>query len=150
MSESNYQLIITIVNSGYSDEVMQAATKCGARGGTVINGRGTARQEAEKAFNIVIHPDKEIIFILVAASLTNDILKAIYETVNLNSDGQGISFVCPVDNVVGLTKISAEDFVKKANEIKKQENLNSELKAELDNEKEEAHIITDAEASEYK
>lgn len=148
MSDTSYQLIITIVNSGYSDEVMKAATKCGARGGTVINGRGTARQEAEKAFNIVIHPDKEIIFILVASSLTKDILKAIYETVNLNSEGQGISFVCPVDNVVGLTKLSVEDFVKKAQEnqaVKTEEPMKEEKL-----EREEPRIITDAEASENK
>ena len=34
--KSAYALIITIVNRGYSDDVMDAARDAGARGGTVM------------------------------------------------------------------------------------------------------------------
>ena len=36
-----FEVIICIVNSGFSDEVMDAARKAGAKGGTVLRGRGT-------------------------------------------------------------------------------------------------------------
>lgn len=39
-----YDLILTVVNRGYADEVMKAAKKAGAFGGTVLN----AREEPEQ------------------------------------------------------------------------------------------------------
>ena len=62
---SNFEVILCIVNNGFSDFVMNVAKKYGARGGTVISGRGTAAKDAEKFFNITIQPEKEIVLILV-------------------------------------------------------------------------------------
>ena len=47
MKEFEYEVILCIVNSGFSDAVMDAAKEFGARGGTVIHARGTANTEAE-------------------------------------------------------------------------------------------------------
>lgn len=99
-----YELIVCIVNVGFSDAVMDAATKAGAKGGTVINARGTANKEAESLFKIKIQPEKEMVMIIVPSELRNDVLRAIYTAVGLNSPGQGIAFALPVDNVVGLAK----------------------------------------------
>lgn len=98
-----YEVIFCIVNTGFSDEVMDAAREFGARGGTVIRARGTANSEAERLFNIAIQPEKEIVMILVESKLKNDILHALYKAVGLNTPGQGIAFTMPVDDVVGLT-----------------------------------------------
>jgi len=99
---NEYELILCIVNQGFSEEVMDAAKDCGARGGTVINARGTAKSEAEALFHINISPEKEIVMILSKVDIKDDILKAIYTKVGLNSPGQGIAFSVPVDDVVGL------------------------------------------------
>ena len=99
---NEYELIICIVNQGFSEEVMQAARECGARGGTVINARGTAKAEAEEAFHISINPEKEIVLILSKSDIKDAILHAIYTKVGLNTPGQGIAFSMPVDDVVGL------------------------------------------------
>ena len=103
MSNYSHEVILCIVNSGFSDEVMDAAREFGARGGTVIRARGTASQEAEKLFNIAIQPEKEIVMILIESNLKNDILHAIYQKVGLNTPGQGIAFTLPVESVVGLS-----------------------------------------------
>ena len=103
MSNTKFEVIICIVNSGFSEEVMNAARKCGARGGTVLRGRGTANPEAESLFGIAIQPEKEIVMILVKKSLKNDILHALYTAVGLDTPGQGIAFTMPVESVVGLT-----------------------------------------------
>ena len=103
MSNFKHEIIFCIVNSGFTDDVMDAARAFGARGGTVIRARGTASPEAEKLFNIAIQPEKEIVMILVESKLKNDILHALYKAVGLNTPGQGIAFTMPVDNVVGLT-----------------------------------------------
>ena len=101
--EYNHEAIFCIVNSGYSETVMDAAKKLGARGGTVINARGTANKDAETFFGISIQPEKEIVMILVPSALKEDILHSIYKEAGLDSAGQGIAFALPVDAVVGLS-----------------------------------------------
>lgn len=112
MSSYKHEVIFCIVNAGFTDDVMDAAREFGASGGTVIRARGTANAEAEKLYNIAIQPEKEIVMILVEASLKNDILHALYKAVGLNTPGQGIAFTVPVESVVGLTETAipkAED-----------------------------------------
>ena len=99
----NHEAIFCIVNSGYSDAVMEAAKKLGARGGTVINARGTASKEAETFFHITIEPEKEIVMILVPIAIKDDVLHALYKEVGLDTAGQGIAFSVPVDGVVGIS-----------------------------------------------
>ena len=57
-----FEMVICIVNSGFSDDVMEAAREVGARGGTVINGRGewkTNYQGQSKGFREdVCHKEK--------------------------------------------------------------------------------------------
>jgi len=96
------ELIVVIVNSGFSDDVMEAARKANAKGGTIINGRGTARVEAEKMFNITIQPEKEVILILVDEEIKHDVLHNIYRKVGLKTPGQGIAFTLPVLEAVGI------------------------------------------------
>ena len=98
-----YQMILCIVNSGFSETVMEAAKEAGARGGTVIHARGTANKEAEQFFHITIQPDKEIVRILVTDGIKDAVLHALYQSAGLKTEGQGIAFSLPVDEVVGLT-----------------------------------------------
>lgn len=113
MSQYKHEVIMCIVNSGFSDSVMDAARELGARGGTVIRARGTANAEAEKLFNIAIQPEKEIVMILVDTQIKNDILHALYKAVGLKTPGQGIAFSMPVEDVVGLSASPIEQFEEK-------------------------------------
>ncbi len=99
---TGYEAVFCIVNSGFSELVMEAAKEAGARGGTVLHARGTANKEAEQFFHITIQPDKEIVMILVTADIKDAVLHAIYQQAGLKSEGQGIAFSLPVDDVVGI------------------------------------------------
>lgn len=103
-----HQAIFCIVNSGYSESVMETAKKFGARGGTVIDARGTASKEAETFFGVTVEPEKEIVMILVPTKHKDKILEALYEEVGLATAGQGIAFSLPVDAVVGLSEDKEE------------------------------------------
>jgi nitrogen regulatory protein PII len=100
--EEKFEVIIAFVNSGFSDLVMNAAREQGARGGTIVHARGTGTAEMEKKYNIIITPDKEMIMILVNQSIKEKVLSAIYKAAGLGTDGQGIAFTLPVEDVVGL------------------------------------------------
>ena len=99
----SHEAIFCIVNDGYSEAVMEAAKELGARGGTVINARGTAGKEAETFFHITVQHEKEIVMILVPKEIKDNVLHALYKQVGLDTAGQGIAFSVPVDSVVGLT-----------------------------------------------
>ena len=106
-----YEMIVCVVNSGFSDAVMSAAREYGARGGTVLNARGTANQESETFFGISIQPEKEVVLILVPPAIKDDILHAIYQKVGLATPGQGIAFTLPVENAVGLPVLNEQENV---------------------------------------
>ena len=103
MSASKHEMIMCIVNAGFSETVMEAAKSAGARGGTILNGRGTANKEAESFFHIAIQPEKEVVMILVDKEIKDAVLHALYQKAGLDTMGQGIAFSLPVDDVVGLT-----------------------------------------------
>ena len=109
-----HEAIFCLVNSGYSDVVMEAAKKLGARGGTVINARGTAPKDAESIFGITIQPEKEIVMILVPTSIKANVLHALYKEAGLDTAGQGIAFALPVDGVVGLSTPDKQEKTDKA------------------------------------
>ena len=107
MRENNYmsqvfELIVSIVNRGYSDTVMEAARHAGASGGTVLHARGTGTHEVEKFFGITIQPEKEILLIVSKKEARNDIMRAIVKAAGLNTEGSGISFSLPVSDVLGI------------------------------------------------
>ncbi len=100
--EYTHEMILSIVNTGFTDSVMDAARGAGARGGTVMSARGTAGKEAEKLFGISIQPEKELVLILVTREIRDDVLHAIYKSAGLGTPAQGISFALPVDAVAGM------------------------------------------------
>lgn len=89
---SKYELVVCIINAGYSETVMAAARAAGARGGTIVRARGSANPEAEEFFNISIQPDKEVVLILVKSDIKDEVLKSVYKNCGLSTEGLGIVF----------------------------------------------------------
>ena len=100
--EKGYKCILAVVNNGFSDEAMDAARAAGARGGTVLHGRGTVSKEAEKLFDIPIQPEKEIVMILAKEEKLERLLRALYAAVGTSTAAQGIVFALPVDEAIGI------------------------------------------------
>lgn len=99
---NEFEVVIVLVNSGFSEVVMNAAREEGARGGTIIHARGTGTKDMESKYGVIITPDKEMIMILVSSEIKDKVLSAIYKAAGLASDGQGIAFTLPVNDVIGL------------------------------------------------
>ena len=97
MAESNFELVVCIVNAGYSQNVMAAARAAGAKGGTILRARGSANPESEEFFNITIQPDKEVILILVTDDIKDAVMTAVFKNSGLSTEGQGIAFSLPVE-----------------------------------------------------
>ena len=104
--DREYDLIVTIVNRGNADIVIEASKKAGAQGGTVFYGRGTGINEVETFFGISIQPEKEVVFTLIKHDLTKSVIHSIIEKAGLSTPGKGISFALPVDDVAGITHLT--------------------------------------------
>jgi len=98
------QMISVIVTRGYADEVMMAARKAGADGGSIIHARGTGRKEDEKFFGITIVPEKEQLLIAVSKEKAYRVKNAIKELEILHKPGMGIMFSLPIEEYVNLGK----------------------------------------------
>ncbi|WP_232718581.1 P-II family nitrogen regulator [Bacillus sp. FJAT-45037] len=103
-----FELIVTIVNKGEADLVLDSSMEAGAEGGTVINGRGSGIHEKATFFNIPIEPGKDVVLTLIHQKRREKVLKAIETGVGLNESGKGIAFVIDVERVVGINHVIDE------------------------------------------
>ncbi|MDR2635115.1 MAG: P-II family nitrogen regulator [Clostridiales bacterium] len=105
-NDITFSLIMAVVDRGFASPVMAAARDAGARGGTIINARGTGNLDIEKFFGFIIEPEKEIILILTTKELRHEIMKAIYKTGGLTTEGHGFAIALPVEEVAGIFKLT--------------------------------------------
>lgn len=97
-----YQNIITIVNRGKAEEVIEAAKAAGSKGGTIINARGSGVNETSKLFNMDIEPEKEIVIILSKEDITEAIVTSIREKLEIDKPGNGIIFIQNINKAYGV------------------------------------------------
>ncbi len=102
MTTNHHEVIFAIVDSGYAEEVMDIAREQGVRGGTILNARGAASQEAAAFFGINLHSEKEILMMVVEKAIRDTVLNAIYQKLDMAKKSTGIAFSLPVSDVAGL------------------------------------------------
>ena len=105
MTTENHEVIFAIVNSGFAEDAMDVAREQGARGGTILNARGVAKEDAAAFFGITIHAEKEILMIVVDKEIRDNVLNALYKEMGMGKKAQGIAFSLPVSDVAGLVKL---------------------------------------------
>ncbi len=107
-TKKSFEMILTIVNSGFADNVMDAAKSVGANGGTVLHARGTGIHEAEEFFGVSIQPEKDVVLILVESENKKAIMQEIYKKAGLATEGRGMCLSVPVNDVVGIVHYDRE------------------------------------------
>lgn len=103
-NNKEYHLIVSIVQEGYADKVMNVAKKNGANGGTLIKGRGLGSKNSFKFFNMTIEPEKDIILIVCDKKSKNKIMEAILEKTGIQTEAKGICLSLPIDNTIGINE----------------------------------------------
>lgn len=99
-----YHVITTIVDKGKAEDVIDAATKAGSKGGTIINGRGSGIHETSKVFSMEIEPEKEIVIILSEVDRTEAIVSSIRKELRIEEPGNGIIYIQDVNKTYGIYK----------------------------------------------
>nr|MBO2494994.1 transcriptional regulator [Clostridia bacterium] len=97
-----YNLVVTIVDRGKGEEVVEASRKAGAKGATIVNARGAGIHETSKVFAMEIEPEKEMVLILVKSDIAEAVVSSIREHLEIDQPGKGIIFVQSVNKTYGL------------------------------------------------
>lgn len=100
--EQMYKLITTIVSAEKAEDVIETARLAGAKGGTIINARGTLTNECFKVFGIEIEPRKEVVWIVAKKEEAESIVALISEKMDIDKPGNGIIITQDVDKVYGM------------------------------------------------
>jgi nitrogen regulatory protein PII len=108
MKTENHEVIFAIVNSGFAEDVMDVAREQGVRGGTILNARGVAKEDAAVFFGIALHAEKEILMMVVEKDIRDNVLNAIYKEMGMAKAAHGIAFSLPVSDVAGLASAVPE------------------------------------------
>jgi len=102
--EAMYCSITAVVEKGKAEDVIDAATAAGSKGGTIINARGSGIHETSRIFSMDIEPEKEIVIILAEKTDAEAIISSIREKIDIEGPGKGIIFVQDVSEIYGLAK----------------------------------------------
>ncbi|MGI6596354.1 MAG: P-II family nitrogen regulator [bacterium] len=97
-----YLAIVAIVERGKADTIVTQAKKAGARGATILYGRGTGEHESRKFLNIQIESSKEVIIIITERDRYSPIYNVIARVGGIEQPGVGIMFTVPVSNLIGV------------------------------------------------
>lgn len=91
----NY-MIMVIVPSGNGDKVLHIANKAGAKGGTIIQARGTEAVEKESIFSMRIEPQEEIVIIMASREIVEAVGNKLNEEFKKGCQCGGSIYVLPV------------------------------------------------------
>ena len=98
-----YSAIMTVVDRGRGDDVVDASKVAGARGATIIHARGSGIHETEMLFAMQIEPEKDVVIIMAKNEICDDIISSIRSKLNIDEPGTGIIFTLGVSAAYGLT-----------------------------------------------
>ena len=91
-NEHQNNLIVISVNEGFSDEVMKAARKAGATGGTVIKGRLADIEQFAELPSATAEEEREMLLILAPLNIARQIMDDVNREFGLNTEANGTVF----------------------------------------------------------
>jgi len=97
--EHNHTLITFIVNHGDAYDIMTAARKAGAKGGTIVNAHGTSKEEDVKFFGMDLMSDKEMLLIVAENDVAEKIITAVGELPIFKRPGGGIIYTTAINRI---------------------------------------------------
>lgn len=100
MSRREYIMFVVIANFGMGSKVVKEAKEHGVSGGTIILGKGTAKNHILKILGLD-EIRKEIVIMVTESDKEDEIHKRLTEKFHLDKPNHGIAFSAPVENFLG-------------------------------------------------
>ncbi len=99
-----FKLIVAMTENGLTERAIEAARARGATGATVVtSARGEGLHPTQSFFGLTVSGQRDILFFLVEAHRSREILEAIGSACRFDADpGAGVAFQVDIEDAVGL------------------------------------------------
>lgn len=97
---SDPKVLYIVVNAGFADDIVDIIHEAGAGGATIINARGIGSMH-KCIMGIMVDSEKEIVFSLATEETAYKIAEMVKDKAGVNTPASGISYIMPVDRVIG-------------------------------------------------
>jgi len=100
----HFKLIIALVDSTKTEDIMKAARESGATGATVVgDARGEGLNPKKTFFGLTLESQREMLMFIVEEHLSRKILEQIAEVAEFEAKpGSGVAFQIDVEDAIGL------------------------------------------------
>ncbi len=110
-----HDCIVVVVNRGFAEDVVDIARESGARGATILHGRGSEEHEDERVripiVNIELQPEKEIIWLITRTDVSQAIAQSLLSDSLLNEEGEIALFISPTDAMVETFTANNSEYI---------------------------------------
>ncbi|MDR2892901.1 MAG: P-II family nitrogen regulator [Deltaproteobacteria bacterium] len=100
-----YELVVAIVNRSASNKAVEAAIAAGAKGSTIISGRGAGSEAAIHIFGLAVEHEKDLVLVACSTEISGKVADTIDKAIDTSIPGNGIILVLPIKRSLGLGKI---------------------------------------------
>lgn len=106
-----FSLLMAIVPEELEQECIDAATKTGAAGMTLLSGRGLGGEQKKTFFGLTFEGSQTVMLLTLEKSLSLKVLKAIRDIVNPpGEDSKGLVLTLPVEHLGGIDLSQVKRF----------------------------------------
>lgn len=96
------QVLIVIVNKDQSSGVIQISKSAGAKGGTILRGKGASIFEKKGFLGLDIEVDKDVVLIISKEDNIQLIMETLNKEFKFDEPNSGIAFVLNTEKVIGI------------------------------------------------
>lgn len=104
-----HELIIAVVNSKYTDKVLDCSRAAGATGATILHTHSINNKQAEQLIGTSFRQETDTIAFLTTYEFKAHIMEAIRENAGLKTEGGAVLFSLPVDSLIGIGRFDDQD-----------------------------------------
>ena len=128
----DFYAVVIIVPKDKKVDAIQAASKAGANGVTVLRADGMGLGKMQNFYRTSFEANDSLLLFLLPKSRVNPVIKSIIHSLHITTEGKGIAFAFPLTHMKGIS-LSRHDIFENRKDHK--DDVDNELKKEDENSK---------------
>jgi nitrogen regulatory protein PII len=103
-----YELVVAIIKRGMGEKAVAVAVQAGAKGSTIITGRGSGTASVVELYGLAMEYEKDMVLIAAPEEIIDTVVNNINNIIHVEVPGNGIILVLPIKRGLGLNKLIPE------------------------------------------
>ncbi len=126
----DFSAVVIIVPKDKKIDAIQAASKAGASGVTVLRADGIGLGEMDNFYRTSFEANDALLLFLLPQSLVNPVIKSIIHSLHITTTGKGIAFAFPLTHMKGISLSRHDIFVNRKDHKNPENNVEKLIKEE--------------------